>query len=266
MLVYFYTEDNYENQIFKALAVQIRQSTKSTETDSIILQSVKLTYDLEKFRLSVFGNKQIHSFKSDLIRPITYDLMTGSGACGSYSFVLSRLLNELNIKTRFAQMQVNGKYGGHIVIEALSKYGWVVLDPSYDLSFKKSDGKLASFDDVKNNWSYFKNQVPAHYNLDYSYNNAQYTNWNKIPVIMPMVKQILTFTMGENEANKISIRNLILRKFSLLFKVTLIFYLIITFLFIKIYRQQSEEIEDFRRSLLFPKKKFKSTSLRPVAA
>ena len=255
LLVYFYTEDNYENQIFKALATQVKQSTSSFETDSLLLQSLHLTYNLEKFRLSVFGDKQIRSFKSDLIRPVTYDLMTGSGACGSYAFVLCRLLNELNVETRFAQMKVNGEFGGHIIVEAKSNYGWVVLDPSYNLTFKKATGQLANFEEVKHNWAFFKNQVPDNYNPDYSYSDAQYTNWNKIPVIMPLVKGVLSVVKGEKEANEISIRNIILKKFSLLFNITLVFYVLITLLFIKTYIRQSEEIENFRVSLLFPKKK-----------
>lgn len=255
LLIYFFTEDNYENQIFKALATQVKQSTTSIETDSLLLQSLHLTYNLEKFRLSVFGDKQIRSIKSDLIRPVTYDLMTGSGACGSYAFVLCRLLNELNVETRFAQMKVNGEFGGHIIVEAKSNYGWVVLDPSYDLSFKKTTGQLANFEEVKSNWASFKNQVPDNYNPDYSYSDAQYSNWNKIPVIMPLVKGVLSVVKGKKAANEISIRNIILRKFSLLFNITLVFYILITLLFIKTYIRQSEEIENFRVSLLFPKKK-----------
>ena len=119
LLVYFFIEDNYETQIFKALAVQVKQTAKSNNTDSLLVQSVQLTHNLEEYRQSIFGDKEVSTFKSDLIRPVTYDLMTGSGACGSYSFVLSRLLGEMNIDTRLAQMKVDGKFGGHISPETL---------------------------------------------------------------------------------------------------------------------------------------------------
>ena len=266
LLAYFITEDNYENQIFKALATQVKQSTKSSHTDSILYQSLQLTYGLEKFRLTVFGDKKIQSFKSDLIRPVTFDLMTGDGACGSYSYVLSRMLNEMDIETRFAQMKVNGKFGGHIVVEAKSGNRWVALDASYSLIFTKPEGGFASFQDVKNNWNYYKSQVPANYDMSYSYDDVQYTNWSKIPILMPMLKSTLSFTMGEKAANEFSIRNVFLRKFDFLFKITLFFYIIATIVFIRLYLKQSEEIENFRISLLFPKKSIVAVSSTHVAA
>jgi len=266
LLAYFFTEDNYEKQIFKALAMQVMQSTPSNHPDSILFQSLQLTYNLEKFRLTVFGDKKIQSFKSDLIRPVTFDLMTGDGACGSYSYVLSRLLNEMDIETRFAQMKVNGKFGGHIIVEAKSGNRWVALDASYNLIFSKPEGGYASFQDVKNNWNTYKSQVPSNYDLSYSYDDVQYTNWEKIPVLMPMLKGTLSITMGEQAANEYSIRNVFLRKFDFLFKITLFLYIIATFVFIRLYLRQSEEIENFRISLLFPKKSMVAVPQTPAAA
>ena len=108
--------------------------------------------------------------------------MTTNGACGSYSYILSRLLNELKIPNRIAQMKVNGEYGGHILVEAKTPKGWIVLDGLYDLYFKKMNGELASFKDVQDNWNYFRDQVPANYNHQYRFEGVRYTNWSKIPV------------------------------------------------------------------------------------
>lgn len=266
LLVYFYTEDNYEAQLFRALATQVREQSTSNNIDTLILNSLHLTHELEKHRLSVFGNKNIRAFKSDLIRPVTYDLMTGSGACGSFSYVLGRILAELKIEIRFAQMNVNGVYGAHNVIEARSGDQWVVLDPIYDLYFVKSDGRLASFKEVSDNWSKYKETVPVDYNQDYSYSSVQYTNWNKIPVVMPAIKQVLNWTSGETYANEISLRSLFLSKFNILFKVTLFLYILFTFLLIRLYLNQSEEIEQFRLSMLFPKASLRTESKTVVAA
>jgi hypothetical protein len=171
-------------------------------------------------RSGVFSIKEVSSFKASVIHPVTYDLMTTNGACGSYSYILSRLLNELKIPNRIAQMKVSGKYGGHILVVAKTAKGWVVLDGLYDLYFKKSNGELASFKDVHNNWNYYRNQVPANYNHQYSFEGVRYTNWNKIPVVMPAIKGVLTLTVGKEEANNFSLRTSFLRKFHLLFKVT----------------------------------------------
>lgn len=253
-LVYFFIEDNYESQIFKALATQVRQSSKSTNTDSLLAHSVMLTYKLEEYRQSVFGDKELRAFKSDFIRPVTFDLITGNGACGSFSYVLSRLLNELDIDTRLAQMKVNGSFGGHIIVEAKSGENWVALDASYNLAFTKPTGGFASFQDVKNNWDYYKTQVPANYDLSYSYADVRYTNWEKIPVVMPILKSVLNLTMGEKAASEYSLRNVFLRKFNFLFKTTLFVYLLFAIWLFKLFRKQSAEIEKFRLSLLFPKK------------
>lgn len=254
LVVYFFIEDNYESQIFKVLAKQVRLSAGTDNTDSLLSQSVLLTYNLEQYRTKIFVGKDVSTIKSDLIRPVTYDLLTGDGACGSYSYVLARMLQELGIRTRFAQMQVNGKYGGHILVEAFSQGKWVSLDASYNLIFRKANGQFASFKEVKSDWNYYKGQVPANYDMSYAYAGVQYTNWNKVPVIMPMIKGILTMGMGKEEAEGYSVRNIFLQKFSFLFKLTLGIYILISFFLVRIYLRQSNEIEEFRLAMLFPKK------------
>lgn len=254
LIGYFYTENNYEEKIFDALSLQVSQTSSSQTTDSILITSLHVTHELERYRLSVFGNKDISTFKSDLIRPVTFDLITGNGACGSFSYVLARILNQMSIPTRFAQMKVNGEYGGHILVEAFNGHKWVVLDPSYDLAFKTENGNLASFAEVQNNWMHYSAQVPEGYNPIYAYSGVQYTNWDKIPVVMPALKQVLNFTIGEEEANVFSIRNLFLRKFQFLFRLTLGFYILFTLVLIRMYKKQAREIEEFRLSLIFPKK------------
>lgn len=253
LLVYFFVEDNYESQIFRALASQVLEQGK-TDNRSIALTSLQLTHNLEKYRLSVFGNKDINAIKSDLIRPVTFDLITGSGACGSYAYVLSRILDEFNIKTRFAQMKVGDTYGAHIVIEALIGGSWVVLDPSYNLYFQNERGELASFKQVGNNWDYFKQQAPTNYDQSYDYSGVRYTNWDKIPVVLPAIKSTLGLFKSKEEIETLSLRSFVLQKFSILFKVTLAFYVLITLFFIRAYVKQSNEIENFRLSLLFAKK------------
>lgn len=266
LLVYFFIEDNYESQIFKALATQVRQTAKSTHTDSLLVHSVLLTYKLEEYRQSVFGDKDLRTFKSDLIRPVTFDLITGNGACGSFSYVLSRLLNELDIDTRLAQMKVNGTFGGHIIVEARSREKWVALDASYNLIFTNPTGSFASFQDVKHNWDYYKPQVPVNYDLSYNYADVRYTNWEKIPVVMPMLKSVLNITMGKQAANEFSLRNVFLKKFSFLFKLTLILYLLFAVWLFRLFRKQSAEIEKFRLSLLFPKKSIAKNRAANAAA
>lgn len=221
-LFYFYTEDADEKRIFETLALYVKDKTPATlnREEALILNCLHLTYHLGANRSGVFSVKEVSSFKSSIIHPVTYDLMTTNGACGSYSYILSRLLNELKIPNRIAQMEVEGKYGGHILVEAKTAKGWVVLDGLYDLCFKKLNGELASFKDVQKNWNYYRNQVPFDYNHRYRYEGVRYTNWNKIPVVMPAIKGVLTLAVGREEADNFSLRTSFLRKFHLLFEVT----------------------------------------------
>ena len=140
--------------------------------------------------------------------------MTGSGGCGSYSYILSRLLDEFDIQTRFVQMKVNDDFGGHIVLEAKTDKGWKVLDASYNLVFRNEQNEMASFEEISKNWTYYSKQVPADYNPDYKYEDLRYTNWSKIPVVLPAIKGILNGTIGKEAADKVSLRTLFLKKFN----------------------------------------------------
>lgn len=94
----------------------------------------------------------------------------------------------------------------HILLEARIGGRWVVLDGLYNLYFTRPDGKIASFSDVQNNWTYYRPQTPDHYNERYRYRGVKYTNWDKIPVVMPFIKTVLDFAIGGERADQISIR------------------------------------------------------------
>jgi hypothetical protein len=235
-ILYFYIEDSYENSLFEALASYVKdnQHPKTTEED-ILLNSLHVIYSLETKRNEIFGNPKFYSAKSSVFHPVTYDLMTANGACGSYTFILSRLLNELHIPNRIAQMTVKDKNGGHILLEAQTLHGWAVLDPLYNLSFIRPDGNLASFANVHNNWSYYRKQVPSNYDTAYCYEGVRYTNWQKIPLVMPFLKNILTLVWGKKRTELFSLRVLMLRKFHILFLTTGVLYLLLLLSIIRIH-------------------------------
>jgi hypothetical protein len=212
--------------------------------EETLLNSLHLTYNMGANRSAVFGSQNFNTFKSAVIHPVTFDLMTTNGACGSYAYILSRLLNELKVPNRIAQMKVNGQDGGHILVEAKTSKGWVVLDGLYNLSFKRADGSLASFSDVQNNWDYYRTQLPANYDHKYRYEGVRYTNWNKIPVVMPAIKGILSLAAGKEEVKSFSFRTYFLRKFHILFEVTVVIYLIIlAFIFRRYVRRNREKLK-----------------------
>lgn len=259
-LLYFYMEDSYEDQLFRAMAQYVKEkSAKQGSTEEALLQeSVHVTHYLGQGRAAIFNDNAISALKPSLIHPVTYDLMTANGACGSYAYILSSLLNRLNIPNRVAQMKVNGLYGGHILVEAKTAKGWAVLDGSYDLYFKKPDGNLASFADVESNWDYYKNQVPAGYDNNYRYSGVRYTNWQKIPVLMPLAKNILYLFIGKEKTDGLSFRSLFLRKFHILFLVVGVLYLLLVFAVIRKYIRKNKQAITLYLPVLFSGKRISS--------
>ncbi len=235
-LFYFKMEANYENDLFQAIHTDIvRRITKAESGDSVLAKIMHTTHNLLINRGSIFEGKQLSDFKSDIIEPTSTDLMTGRGACGSYSMVLARILQDYKYPVRIAQMKSNGVFAAHNIVEVQTPHGWVVLDPLFDVYFVNPSRNLASFDDVKNNWSYYRTQLPSGYNMIYRYEDVRYSNWTKIPIVLPAIKKILDLTIGKPEADKISLRTFFLKKYSIFYVVVLLlFILVFTFTLVKL--------------------------------
>jgi hypothetical protein len=236
LLLYFYIEKQYEKNLFSSIAAFVQssvgtvnstQSNNIVREDSLLVKSVHLVHELGRQRIEVFVPYPVKGIKATYIQPVSFDFMTSQGACGSYAYVLGRLLQEMDIEVRFPQMTVNNQSAGHIIIEAKTSYGWVVLDASNDVFFRKTNGQLAGFNEVKNNWNYYQGQLPTNYNMAYRYEGVRYTNWDKIPLIMPLIKNIMYLTVGKEKTDGYSLRNLILNKYKLFFNITLGAYLLI---------------------------------------
>jgi hypothetical protein len=237
-LFYFKMEANYEKELFQAIHTDLNNKINPADSrDSVAVKVMHACHNLMGIRASVFEGKQFIGFNSDLLEPASFDLMTAKGACGSFSMVLARMLQGYKFQVRIAQMKVNGTFALHNIVEAKTASGWVVLDPFYDVYFVTPLKNLASFEEIKNNWNYYKNQVPPGYNMDYRYEDVRYSNWTKIPFILPGVKKILDLTIGKQEADTISIRTYFLRKYKICFDSTLIIFIIVfSFTLVKIIR------------------------------
>lgn len=250
-LFFFYSEDNYEKQLFKGIAASISRdlpASNPAREDSILIRSLDLSNRLLKRRMTIFGETDFKTLQGEMLHPVSFDLMTGKGACGSNSFVLGRILQEFNMQVRFPQMKVDGEYGGHILVEAKSSSGnWKVLDPIYKLSFKRPEGTLASFADIQGNWNYYKRQVPPGYNMAYAYEGVRYTNWGKIPVLMPLMKQALYLLRGKEATDNASLRSVVLRKYNLAFNIILMFYIALCIYMLRLFIKRRREPTIFIR-------------------
>jgi hypothetical protein len=227
-LFYFKMEANYESELFHAIHSNISGKIKTTDSqDSVVLKVLHACHNLLVDRESVFEGKQFQGFESDVLAPASMDLMTARGACGSFSMVLARILQGYKFTVRIAQMKSGGVFAAHNLVEVLTDHGWVVLDPLFDVSFTKPSHELASFKDVKENWSFYKSQLPPGYNMDYAYEDVRYSNWTKIPVILPAIKKMLDLSLGKEKADGISLRTYFLRKYLLCFRVLLVVFVFV---------------------------------------
>ena len=228
-IAYTYLEDQYEQETFNSLNAYVLKSFngKPVNDDSVLVQCMHLTHGLEAMHSKVFSAAAVGGFIATDLRPVSYDFTTGQGACGSASLVLGRLLLSMHFDLRFAHMQVNGLPGGHHILEVKTHDNWVVVDPLYDLYFVRPDGRMASFADVQSNWAYYKQQTPPGYDMHYRYEALTYTNWKKIPFVMPAVKSVLNLVMGRERADAVSLRTLFLRKFHSLFIMLLVVFALV---------------------------------------
>ena len=227
-LFYFKMEASYETELFHAIHSDINSKIKSADSqDSVVAKVMHVCHDLMDNRGIVFKGMEFRGFKSEMIEPASFDLMTASGACGSYSMVLARVLQGYKFDVRIAQMKSKGIFAAHNIVEVKTEHGWVVLDPLFDFYFVSPSSKLAGFEEVRNNWAYYKPQVPRGYDLNYRYEDVRYSNWTKIPVLLPSIKKILDLTLGKKEADTISLRTYFLRKYNLCFNIFAVIFIVV---------------------------------------
>ena len=233
-LFYFKMEANYEEELFAAIRSNIDSKINLKDNqDSIVVKVMHACNSLLSSRSAVFTNQPLDGFKVDLLQPASIDLMTAKGACGSYSMVLARTLVNYDFPVRIAQMKAKGIFAAHNIVEVKTEKGWVVLDPLFNVYFIKPDLTLASFQDVKNNWDYYKKQVPPKYDMTYRYEDVRYSNWGKIPLILPAIKKILDLVIGKQKADTISMRMYFLKIYDFCFYLILVLYIPILILTIR---------------------------------
>src|ERR1700722_3828585 len=223
---YLKMEANYETSLFQTIQHSINKTIDSDDTqDSIVVKAMHTCNNLLSNRYSVFeSDESLDGFKVNYFHPATIDLMTAKGACGSYSLVLARVLQEYQFPVRISQMKANGIYAAHNIIETEVNNRWVVLDPTYNLYFTTPEKQLASFNDIKNNWNYYKTQVPSNYNVNYKYEDVRYTNWGKIPVLSSVMKSTMGLFLGEKKLSTFCMRTHFLKIYDIYFYCFLLFY------------------------------------------
>ena len=224
-LFYFKMESFYEDGLFSSIKSTINAQIDSDDnTDSLVVKAMGTCYHLLSNKGSTFAKGDLGP-EADVIHSTSFDLMTTRGACGSYSQVLARILKTYHIPVRIAQMKAEGYFGAHNIVEAQVGTNWIVLDPTYNLCFRRPDAKLANFKDVHADWAYYSKQVPSDYNMLYRYEDVRYTNWTKIPIISPAARSLLSVFIGSERTDTFSMRTLFLNTYQLYVYVLIAFYI-----------------------------------------
>lgn len=127
------------------------------------------------------------------------------GACGTYAGLLGRLLDAADIDFRVVQLYCEDVdvWGCHIVLEVDVDGTWRSVDPLYNVVFPVSAQAL------RDDWIQYRHIVPSEYRPMYDYSDFRYTNWDKIPVLMPAFQRILELLLPDT-AKTLSIRRHVL--------------------------------------------------------
>ena len=211
--IIFKLDADYTEDLFKQLARHIKEEAVSrhyTETETII-HTMNVTYKMQLENKRNLFSYRPQSFKGIHMRSSDLDLLDVSGSCGSATVVLMRTYLTMGYQARIGQMYVNNHYAGHMIVEVKVNGKWRVLDPLFNQFFYKSDSSLASFEDLKQNFKFYSKQCGKWYPKKYMFENVRYTNWNKIPLISPLLKKGLNLIYGEKEANEICLRKYIIK-------------------------------------------------------
>jgi hypothetical protein len=194
---------DYEDALYDQIVASVVQPL-SSETQKVVALTAA-THVLLEDRLKVFSDKSYVSFRDWLFPSGDVQLMDGRGACGSHAHVLGRLLDRAGIDFRGVQMYCadSNTWGCHATIEAYADGKWIAVDPLYNVVFPVSAAE------VGRNWDTYKALTPRGYDMKYKYAGVRYTNWSKIPVIMPAIKTVLDFAAPEF-ASTFSVRRYVL--------------------------------------------------------
>lgn len=237
---------NYEDGLYDQIVeITIHQGMDEEQTALALLHK---SHALLNPRLSLFGGKENINLRDSLFRSSDIQLIDARKACGSHTHVLGRLLQRAGIQIRIAQMKCGNQWGCHILLEANINGKWVSLDGLYDLAFRMEDGTLASFQEVGKNWEHFRLDVPDNYNPNYAYEDVRYTNWTKIPVVMPLIRNVLALFLGD-QIETLSIRSCILNVYKTYLILAIFIYALLMLVTIFILRKKARKTESLHHSM-----------------
>ena len=214
----FWIHADYEDTLYDAFVLE--HVTPGMPDRSKVLALMEGVHDTVTARRGTFthasSNQRLVCVRTRLFRSGDLEFAHTTNGCGSYAGMFVEACHRADIRARLCQMRVAGKTV-HILAEAYVDDRWVVVDPHFRQTFLTPEGELASFAEVSANWEYYSAQASDEYDeYGFTFEGVRYTNWHKIPMLLPAVKRILDITLGER-ANCISLRSYCLNVYKIWF-------------------------------------------------
>ena len=226
LILFLFIMSNYEDGLFNRLAKNsLNRLPNSINLNTKVLNLLNTTHAILRDREKLFAGKPVN-FRDSLFRSYDVDLLDVRGGCGSYSFVLAKLLISQGLNVRIGQMKCGEEWGCHIIVEVKINDKWIILDPTYNIAYRNKNNQMVGFKELHNNFNKFRSQTPSHYPEEFTYDDIRYTNWNKIPLLSKPIKKILTIFLKEEEINNISLRVLVLNNYKIYLTITIMSYFI----------------------------------------
>jgi len=167
-----------------------RISTAAFQAEPEPVRLMNVTHQLLKDRGVIFSGGAI-SLKHRLLPSGRDALMSGQGACGDFSWVLSELLQAAGYRSRNLQLGCGQDRSCHTVVEAWYQGKWIFLDPLNNTVFHTSEGIPASLAEIRANLPYYRSQTKLDFYRSNPLNQLMYTNWRKDPLLMPSMRHLL---------------------------------------------------------------------------
>jgi hypothetical protein len=223
----FAIEARFENAVYDSFVAHTLHPGMSDRDKALALlhATSKIFHDRRDDLVTV--ESPINTFKTRWFRSGDTQLLLADEACGGAAAILVEASHRAGLEARLCQMRDSG-VTRHVVAELFIEGKWVVADPSFDQFFLNRDGSLAGFEEIGAHWDYFKTIVaPDYESHGYTFKGVRRTDWNKIPILLPALKQILRLFIGSHAVAAISLRSMFLNLYSAGLYVSLLLLVLI---------------------------------------
>jgi len=209
MLIFFlWMNADYEDRLYGVFVAGVVTPEMTPEQKMLALMS--RVYRVVEDRSPIFAEDTLGGpvcLRTIWLHSGDTRLLQANEACGSNAGIFVEACQQAGLPARVCQM-TRENASVHILSEVQVDGKWVVADPTFNQVFRTPSGELASHADVSADWPYYRHQADSGYETGgCMFQGVRYTNWSKVPVLLPAVKGILNWVLGREKADQISLRS-----------------------------------------------------------